>query len=117
MQGLLHRLHKLQSFMDLQSESDITNIIYPQKKTHSIKDGITNENIHIVTNISDDQIEKVVRRRFHRGKEAMEELGMKTLLKFKNQWEFAFGDVGELINQDDDEVKCSSETNKITTAT
>ena len=117
MQGLLHRLHKLQSFIDLQSKSDVTNIIYPQKKTHSSKDGIANENLHLVTNISDDQIEEAVRRGFHRAKEPMEELGMKTSLESNNLWEFAFGDVGELANQDDDEVECSSETDKITTAT
>ena len=81
MQGLLYRLHKLQSFIDLQSESDVINIIYPQKKMHSSKDGIANENLHLVTNISDDQIEEAVRHGFHRAKEAMEELGMKTLLE------------------------------------
>ena len=75
-----------------------------------------NENICIATNISDDQIE-AVRSGFHRAKEAMQELGIKTLLKSNNQWEFAFRDVGELINQDDDEIECSSETNKITIAT
>ena len=42
---------------------------------------------------------------------------MKTLLESNNLWEFAFGDIGELANQDDDEVECSSETDKITTAT
>lgn len=33
-------------------------IIYPQKKLHSINDGISNESIHSVVNISNDQIEK-----------------------------------------------------------
>lgn len=117
MQGLLHRLHKLQSFIDSQSESDITNIIYPQKKTHSTKDAIANEGIHLVTNISDDQIEEAVKCGFHRAREAMEELDMKTLLESYNQWEFAFIDVGELLNQDDDEPECLAETNEITTAT
>ena len=42
----------------------------------------------------------------------MEELGMRALLESNHQWEFAFGDVGELVNQEDDEV----ETNEITTA-
>lgn len=73
--------------------------------------------INLVTNISNDQIEEAVRCGLCRAKEAMEELGMKTLLESNNQWEFAFGDVGELVNQDDDEAECLAETNEITTAT
>ena len=45
----------------------------------------------------------------------MEELRMKALLESNNQWEFAFRDVGKLVNQDDEEAECLAETNKITT--
>ena len=43
MRGLLQRVHKLQSFIELQSESDATNIIYPNKRQHSDKDGTGDE--------------------------------------------------------------------------
>ena len=45
----------------------------------------------------------------------MEKLGMRALLESNNQWEFAFRDVGELVNQDHDEAGCLTETNEITT--
>ena len=121
MQGLLQRLHKLQSFIELQSECESTKIIYPQKNLHSNKDGIStnDDTIYPVDNISIEQIEEAVKAGFKRAQTAMEELGMKELLEKNKQWEFAFGDVGELTQDayEDDELpetvsdqKCLSTT-------
>ena len=120
-QGLLQRLHKLQSFIELQSESESTKIIYPQKKVHSNKDGIStnDDTIYSVDNISTEQIDEAVKAGFIRAQTAMDELGMKELLEKNKQWEFAFGDVGELTQDayEDDELpetandqSCSSTT-------
>ena len=121
MQGLLQRLHKLQSFIELQSECESTKIIYPQKNLHSNKDGIStnDDTIYPVDSISIEQIEEAVKAGFKRAQTAMEELGMKELLEKNKQWEFAFGDVGELTQDayEDDELpetvsdqKCLSTT-------
>ena len=120
-QGLLQRLHKLQSFIELQSESEGTKIIYPQKIIHSNKDGIStnDDSIYSVDNISIEQIDEAVKAGFIRAQTAMEELGMKELLVKNKQWEFAFGDIGELTQDayEDDELpetvsdkSCSSTT-------
>ena len=116
MQGLLQRLHKLQSFIELQYESDATNIIYPHKRQHSDKDGTGDETISSVTNITNEEIEAVVKSGYDRARQAMEQLGMRPLLESNKQWEFALGDVGG--SQDDDdaddessEEECSNSTN------
>ena len=120
-QGLLQRLHKLQSFIELQSESEGTKIIYPQKIIHSNKDEIStnDDSIYSVDNISIDQIHKAIKAGFIRAQTAMEELGMKELLVKNKQWEFAFGDIDELTQDayEDDELpetvndkSCSSTT-------
>ena len=107
LKGLLQRLHKLQSFIELQSESDNTNIIYPQKKNHLSKDGtsMNDDTIYSVEKISIVQIEEAVKAGFTRAQRAMEDLGMKPLLEKNKQWEFAFGDVGEVTQDahEDDE--------------
>ena len=41
---------------------------------------------------------------FERAQVAMAELGMKALLEENQQWQFAFGDVGELTQDADDEL-------------
>jgi len=106
LKGLLQRLHKLQSFIELQSESDYTGIIYPQKKAHSHKDGAGTEELLYcsVDSITTDQIETAVKAGFTRAQKAMTELGMKELLIESKQWEYAFGDIGELVQDDDDEL-------------
>ena len=62
MKRLLQRLHKLQSFIELQSESEYTKIIYPQKKVHSNKD--ESSNVFCVKSITIEQIETAVKDGF-----------------------------------------------------
>ena len=83
MRGLLQRLHKLQSFIELQSELDSTNIIYPHKKQHSDKDGTGAEKISSVANVTNEEIEAAVKSGYDRARQAMEKLGMKRLLESK----------------------------------
>ena len=115
LQGLLQRLHKLQSFIERQSESESTKIIYPQKKNHLNKDvtSMNDDIIYSVEKISIEQIEEAVKAGFTRAQRAMEELGMKELLEKNKQWEFAFGDVGEVTqgaHEDDEFPEIKPET-------
>ena len=75
--------------------------------------------IYSVDNISIEQIHEAIKAGFIRAQTAMEELGMKELLVKNKQWEFAFGDIGELTQDayEDDELpetvndkSCSSTT-------
>ena len=101
--GLLRRLQRIQIQIVLQSQSPVTGIIYPQLEVHKKKDGINKENIHSVSDITNEEIEAAVKAGFNRARSVMEDLGMKDLLVITGQWEIAFGDVDYVIGNDGDE--------------
>ena len=103
--GLIRRLHKLQIEVDLESEADSTGIIYPHQQAHKSRSGINEPNLHSVSNITNEQIEEVVKCSLEKAKTTLDELGMKELLVKAEKWEEVLGDSSDVkveTENDDD---------------
>jgi len=57
-----------------------------------------------VANVTNKEIAATMKSHYDRARQAME---MKPLLESKRQWEFAFGDVGDTQDNDEDNDDCS----------
>ena len=106
--GLLRRLHKLQIKVELESLSNTTGIIYPHQNVHKAKEGINKTHRHSLAGITNQDIENAVNVKYglDRARSVVEELKMKDLLVETNNWDRAFGDVGEVeLNNREDMVE------------
>ena len=77
--GLLQRLHRLHVQGILESESEETEIRYPE--SHKRKEGYSNTVYHNVASISLEDISKSVDKALDDAKKSIDELGMSQLLK------------------------------------
>ena len=104
--GLLRRLHKLQIKVKLESLSNTTEIIYPHQNVHKAKEGINKTHRHSLPGITNQDIQNAVKCGLDRARSVVEELKMKDLLVETNNWDRAFGDVGEVeLNNGEDMVE------------
>ena len=79
--GLMRRLHRLQVQSNLQAQSDLSGIAYPQVNKHRLKDG-TNSNIgYPIDGISNKDISEAILQANLAAKTTIESLGMDELLK------------------------------------
>jgi len=65
-----------------------------------------------VANITNKEIEAAVKSGYDRARQAMEKREWGLYLSLKKQWEFAFGDVGDIICDDDDDDDEKGEKSK-----
>ena len=104
--GLLRRLHKLQIKVELESPLNTTGIIYPHQNVHKAKEGINKTHRHSLAGITNQDIENAVKCGLDRARSVVEELKMKDLFVETNNWDRAFGDVGEVeLNNGEDMVE------------
>jgi len=103
--GLIRRLHKLQIEVDLESEADSTGIIYPRQQAHKSRSGINQPNLHSISDITNKQIEEVVKCSLEKARATLDELGMKELLVKAKKWDKVLGDSSDVKvkteNEDD----------------
>lgn len=87
MLGLLRRLHRLQIQSNLQAESQVTGVKYPQIQKHKPKEGKNSLAIHSLDDISLSKIGEVVSQAEALAKSHVESLGMAGLLKAHKIWD------------------------------
>ena len=85
--GLLRRLHRLQIQSNLQAESEVTGIMYPQIQKHKSKDGKNYHANYSLDYVSMDRIGEVVLQANMTAKVSVEDLGMADLLKEHDFWD------------------------------
>ena len=104
MLGLLQRPHRLHVQGILESESEETEIRYPE--SHKRKEGYSNTVYHNVASISLEDISKSVDKALDDAKKSIDELGMSQLLKANDKWDkqpVFFLKENELVKEENDD--------------